>query len=144
VELNVDVLNFNMSLETVDVVIGQLLFLDDDELAAASENQEDVHAAYRAAKIQKLKRGAMALIKQQKNGSYQVQIKNVVRFQLAIAHISDGVSFRQKTAVIDQTRSVLNHAKLTGIMDSMVGQFVRVLVGATIQKIGDILHRADV
>jgi hypothetical protein len=144
-DLDADAVTFNVSHEIVDIVIGQLLFRDDDELAAARDDEQDeLVAANRASKVSKLKHNAMSLFIQQEDGTYRAVIKNVARFRLAIAHVSAGLSFRQAAAVMDQTRSLLNQAKLSGITDHMVGKFIRVLVGAAIQKIGDVLGRRDV
>lgn len=138
-----DTLTFDMSRETVEVIIGKLFFRDDDELAA-TDDQEDLHAADRAAKILKLKENAMALFKRQEDGSYKVEVSNPVRYELTIRTVACGASFRMTAAIMDQTRTILNQAKLTGINDTMVGQYVRVLVGAAIQNIGQVLRRDDV
>lgn len=71
-------------------------------------------------------------------------IKNVSRFWLAIAHVSAELLFRQAAAVMEQTHSLLNQAKLPGIKNQMVGKFTRVVVGAVMRKIGNVFGRRDV
>ena len=58
---------------------------------------------------------------------YQVIIKNVMRFELAMDHVSIGMSFRQTPAAIQHARDHTKTAKLTGMNDMIVGQYVRVL-----------------
>ncbi len=70
----------------------------------------------------------MKLFKLQEDGLYLVIIKNSLRFNLAIEHVSIGLSFRQTAAVITQHRNLCKNSKLAGLNDHMVGQFVRVLV----------------
>jgi hypothetical protein len=57
----------------------------------------------------------MKLVQLHEDGSYRVAIKNVLRFQLAIDHISVGLSFRQAAAVITQHRNRCNNPKLVGL-----------------------------
>jgi hypothetical protein len=68
-----------------------------------------------------------------------VTIKNSLRFDLAIRHVSVGLSFRQTSKVIEQHRSATKNAKLSGLNDHMVGQFVRVLLAVSLQIIFDVL-----
>jgi hypothetical protein len=85
------------------------------------------------------KANAMKLFKLQKDGIYRVTIKNPLRFQFAIDHISVGLSFRQTAAVITQHRNRCTNPKLTGLSDHMVGQFVRVLVVVSLQLISNVV-----
>jgi hypothetical protein len=68
-----------------------------------------------------------------------VTIKNFLRFDLIIRHVSVGLSFRQTSKVIEQHRLVTKNAKLNGLNDHMVGQFVRVLLAISMQIISDVL-----
>jgi hypothetical protein len=68
-----------------------------------------------------------------------VTIKNFLRFDLAIRHVSVGLSFRQTSKVIKQHRSATKNTKLNGLNDHMVGQFVRVLLAVSLQIISDVL-----
>ncbi|RHY21540.1 hypothetical protein DYB32_009784, partial [Aphanomyces invadans] len=69
---------------------------------------------------------------------------NVDRFKLAIKLVSHGLSFRQTANAMETVRATFNLDKLTGINDNMVDPFVRVLVGVSILKIGDLIATDDV
>jgi hypothetical protein len=84
------------------------------------------------------KANAMKLFKPQEDGSYLVTIKNSLRFDLAIRHVYIGLLFRQTSKVIEQHRSVTKNAKLNGLNNHMVGQFVRVLPAVSLQIISDV------
>jgi hypothetical protein len=146
-DLDGDVIKYRMASKTVEVVVGELMFRPEDEILAAELDGNDVDDLNEAAlvlKVAKLKRNAMKLFSEQEDGSYSVTIKNALRFRLAIDHVSSGLSFRQTAKVIDQTHRHTKIAKLAGLSDYMVDQFVRVLVGASIQKIADVMARSDV
>jgi hypothetical protein len=74
------------------------------------------------------KTNAMKLFKLQEDESYLVIIKNSLRFNLAIEHMSVGLSFRQTIAVITQHWNLCKNSKLASLNDHMVGQFVRVFL----------------
>ncbi|KAH6565440.1 hypothetical protein BASA60_009940 [Batrachochytrium salamandrivorans] len=65
------------------------------------------------------KTNAMKLFQLQKDGSYVVVIKNSLRFDLAIQHVSVGLSFRQTATVMTQYRNACKIPKLAGINDHM-------------------------
>jgi hypothetical protein len=104
-----DSLQFVISRPTIiDDVVGDLFFHpEEDEEDDASESI--------------MKANAMKLFKSQEDRSYLVMIKNSLRFDLAIRHISIGLSFRQTSKVIEQHRSAIKNAKLSGLNDHMVG-----------------------
>src|SRR5258708_3827208 len=52
--------------------------------------------------------------------------------------VSIGMSFRQVAAAIQLTKDRCDLAKLTGINDTMVGQYVRVSVAFALQNIADL------
>jgi len=81
----------------------------------------------------------MKLFKPQEDGSYLVTIKNFLRFDLAIQHISVGLSFQQTSKVIEQHRSTTKNAKLNGLNNHMVSQFVHILLVISLQIISDVL-----
>ena len=58
-----------------------------------------------------------------------------MRFNLVMDHVSVGLSFRQTTAGIQHAREDTKTANPTGMNDMIVGQYVRVLVGASLQDI---------
>jgi hypothetical protein len=86
----------------------------------------------------------MKLFKLQEDSSYRVTIKKPLRFQLAIDHISVGLSFRQTAAVITQHRNRCKNPKLAGLSDHMVCQFVRVLVAVSLQLISKVIANRSV
>jgi hypothetical protein len=125
--LDKDSLEFVISRPTiVDDVVGDFFFhLEEDEENDASESM--------------MKANAMKLFKLQEDGSYLVTIMNSLQFDLAIRHVSIGLSFRQTSKVIEQHRSTTKNAKLNGLNDHMVDQFVRVLLVISLQIISDVL-----
>jgi hypothetical protein len=122
-----DSLQFVISRPTiVDDVVGDLFFHpEEDEKDDASEPIT--------------KANAMKLFKPQEDGSYLVTIKNSLRFDFAIRHVSVGLSFQQTSKVIEQHHLASKNAKLNGLNNHMVGQFVRVLLAVSLQIISDVL-----
>ncbi|CAK9203931.1 unnamed protein product [Sphagnum troendelagicum] len=150
IEIDGDKLTLKMSNAVVDTIIGELLFRPEDEMAALEHDDGealDPNIAEHVARLIKLKRNALLLFKpdcEADDGSYIVMIKNVKRFQLIIKHASCGMSFRQIAAAIGHTRDVMSIGKLSGVSDHLVGQYVRVLVGVALTKIGVLLSSNDV
>jgi hypothetical protein len=89
------------------MIIGDMFF-QDDEVIIDSDDADDPH-------------------------SYTVTIKNIMRFNLTMDHVGHGMSFRQTASAIQHAKECTKTTKLTGIIDLMVGQYVRVLVGSTLQ-----------
>jgi len=122
-----DSLQFVISRPTiVDDVVGDLFFHPE-------EDEED------NASKPIMKANTMKLFKLQEDGSYLVTIKNSLRFGLAIRHVSIGLSFRQTSKVIEQHHSTTKNAKLNGLNDHMVSQFVRILLVVSLHIISDVL-----
>ena len=150
IEIDGDELTLNISNAVVDTIIGELLFRPEDEMAALEHDDGDAldpNIAERAARLIKLKRNALLLFKtdiEADNGSYVVVIKNIKRFQLIMKHASCGMSFRQIAATIRHTCDVMSIGKLSGVSDHLVSQYVRVLVGVALTKIGVLLSSDDV
>ena len=150
IEIDGDELTLKISKAVVDTIISELLFRPEDEMAALEHDDGealDPNIVERAARLIKLKRNALLLFKpdgEADDGSYVVVIKNVKRFQLIIKHASCGMSFRQIAAAIGHARDVMSIGKLSGVSDHLVGQYVRVLVGVALTKIGDLLSSDDV
>jgi hypothetical protein len=69
-----------------------------------------------------------------------VTIKNPLRFNLALDHTAVGPSFRQTSRVIDQHRHQAKNARLAGLKDHVVGQFVRILVAVNLNPISNVLY----
>jgi hypothetical protein len=72
---------------------------------------------------------------------YKIEIKNVLCFDLATAHTSIGLSFRQTTRIIAQHKAICKNPLLSGISDYTVGQFVRIQVGINLQFMASIFAR---
>jgi hypothetical protein len=63
----------------------------------------------------------------------------VKRFELAFDHTSIGLSFCQTFVVIDKHKEAFGNAKLVGLNDHIVSQYVRVGVTINLRRISDIL-----
>ncbi|CAM6017355.1 unnamed protein product [Sphagnum balticum] len=100
-----DLAEFVISRNIIETIIGDLFFRDDEQLDECSDNNSDddvdaaVTIACKVAKKANQKTNAMRLFDQQDNG-YIVTIKNVMRFELTMDHISISMSFRQTAAAI--------------------------------------------
>lgn len=150
IEIDGDELTLKISNAVVDTIIGELLFRPEDEMPALEHDDGeafDPNIVERVARLIKLKRNALLLFKPDggaDDGSYDVVIKNVKWFQLIIKHASCGMSFRQIAAAIGHTRDVMSMGNLSNVSDHLVGQYVRVLIGVALMKIGVLLSSADV
>ena len=82
----------------------------------------------------------LKIFKKQSGESYQIEIKNPLRFELSFDFTSNGLSFHQTAASIQNVQKCMEAAQLIGLNDHMVGQSVRVLVGANLQAISDLLN----
>jgi hypothetical protein len=67
-----------------------------------------------------------------------------MRFDLALDHISIGLSFRQAALAIQHTKDRTKMAKLGRVNDLMVAQWVRALVAVSLQQIAFILGHESV
>ena len=65
-------------------------------------------------------------------------------FNLAMDHVSVGRSFRKTAAAIQHARDHTKAEKLTGVKDVIVGRYVRVLVGASLQDMSDMMEDMSV
>ncbi|CAK9863424.1 unnamed protein product [Sphagnum jensenii] len=135
VDMERDEINLVMSTKIVDVIIGDMMFRPEDELNAL-EDDDVAGIGDCNRKIEKLRRGAFQLFKLKEGGDgYVVKIKTVMRFKLAIQNVA---------ATLEHTKSTCNMAKLSGISDTLVRQYMRVLVGHALQVMSDILASFDV
>ncbi len=117
-----DILEFIVDWKIVEDIIAQLFFRPNDDLDTLSLEK------------------SMALFKKMfdTTTSYCITIKNVKRFELAL-DTSIGSSFRQTFVVIDQHKEVFGNAKLVGLDDHIVNQYVCMGVPINLQHIPDIL-----
>jgi hypothetical protein len=89
-----DEINLVMSTKIVDVIIDEMLFRPEDEFDAANDN-DLASISDRNRNIEKLRRSALQLFKLNENkDGYTVSIKRVMRFKLAIQHVSCGLPFQ--------------------------------------------------
>ncbi|KAH9564271.1 hypothetical protein CY35_04G016800 [Sphagnum magellanicum] len=144
IDMEGDEINLVISIEIVDVIIGEMLFRPEDELDAAAANDDLPGVSNRNQKIEKLRCGALQLFKlNENNDEYTVNIKKVVRFKLAIQHVSCDLSFRQVATTIEQTKNTCKIAKLGDLNDTIVGQYVRILVAHALQVFSNIMASDD-
>uniref|UniRef100_M4BZQ6 DUF659 domain-containing protein n=1 Tax=Hyaloperonospora arabidopsidis (strain Emoy2) TaxID=559515 RepID=M4BZQ6_HYAAE len=146
-----DTLAYDINARIVNTIIGDLFFRDEEVLANAdSDNDSDDDVANaiakKASKQANEKTNALNLFVKNRNDPdwYQVIIKNVMRFELAVDHVSIGMSFRQTEDVIQHARDHTKTAKLTSMNDMIVGQYVRFLVGSSLQKVSDMMGDVSV
>jgi hypothetical protein len=77
----------------------------------------------KAAQTIRKKRNAMKLFeKDEEEPRYTAKIKNIVRFELAIDHVSIGMSFRQLAGAIQHAKDRTKMSKLSDINDLIVVQ----------------------
>ena len=86
----------------------------------------------------------MKLFKVQDDGSYVVTIKNPVQFQLAVDHVSVGLSFRQIASIICQTYTRIKDPKLRGLSDTMVSQFARIVVALNLETLSKLIGDSSI
>jgi hypothetical protein len=60
-------------------------------------------------------------------------IKNIMRFEIAMDHISIGMSFWQMAVVIQHAKDRTKTTKLTYMNNLIVGQYTHVLVAIALQ-----------
>jgi hypothetical protein len=146
--LESDTLKLEVSATIVDVIIGDLFFRDHEVLADTDDDLgEDVDdggaaEAIRKKAAAKAKQKTLALKLFTKGGKdeskYVATIKNTMRYNLAMDLVSTGISFRQVAAALQFTKDRCDLAKLTGINDTIVGQYVRASVAFALQNIADL------
>ncbi|RHY22233.1 hypothetical protein DYB32_009561 [Aphanomyces invadans] len=139
-----DEINLVISDSIVKVIIGEMIFRPEDEVvtleADGDDGEELTGIDARNRKIAKLRCSALSLFTENENGvGYMVRIPAVTRFKLAIKHVSVGLSFRQVARVIEDTKNTCMIAKLGGINDTLVGRYVRVIVGHPLQALTTIV-----
>jgi hypothetical protein len=143
-DLTANSIKFVILADIVDTIIGDIFFRNDEQLLNDSNNDNDITAteviAKRVAKKSKEKANTMKLfVKQSDELMYKVTTKNVTHFELAMDHVSIGMSFQQTTAVIQQAKDHTKTTKLVGINDLIVSQYVRAVVTTILQDISDII-----
>ncbi|RHY87044.1 hypothetical protein DYB37_010910 [Aphanomyces astaci] len=97
-------------------------------------------------KIAKQKLNTMKLFVRSDDDPYRytITIKNVMRFELAMDFVGIGILFREVASAIQHAKIRTHTAKLTGANDLILGQYVRVLVGSSLEHISDVLDHESV
>jgi hypothetical protein len=136
------------------VIIGDIFIRDNEVLIDIDDDDDDTDAATEILKKAKTKAmekkaktkamektHAMKLFVKDPNDDqmYNVTINNAMRYELVMDHVLIGMSFHQVAAAIQHTKDRAKVAKLTGINDLIVGQYVRVAVAVALQCIADLL-----
>ncbi|RHY21324.1 hypothetical protein DYB25_013183 [Aphanomyces astaci] len=138
-----------MSASVINGIIGELMFKKEDELSATDHEENDdvddavAQAEKLSARAADSKRRAMELFVEQEDRSYVATIKTPMKLELSIGYVSAGMSFRQTAEAIGMTHRTCNIAKLAGLSDTIVGQWVRILVGGCLQQIANLLADDD-
>jgi hypothetical protein len=119
-------------------------FRNDEHLLNDNDNDDDTATteaiAKRATKKSKEMVNTMKLfVKQSDKSTYKVTINNVMLFELSMDHVSIGMSFQQTATAIQQAKDRTKTAKLAGINDLIIDQYVRVVVTVALQNIFDII-----
>jgi len=130
-------LRVTISAAIVEDVIGSVFF--------RTEADEDGEVLVRSKEI------ALELFEKKEKGNdqddagdfYEVKIPNKLRFDLALDHISAGLSFNQVGIIMEQYKTALGNAKLKGMTGSLASNYTRVLVAANLQTIGALLAAKD-
>ena len=147
-DLEGDSLVFSVQPPIIDIIVGDMFFRNNELLDdAEEEDEDDVEAvgaatavANKIAKKAKERTNAMKLfVKDETSEMYVVHIKNVTRYELALDHVGSGMSFRQTAKAIEHAKRCTSSAKLAGINDLMVGQFVRSIVAFNLQRISGLM-----
>jgi hypothetical protein len=108
-DLATDTLSFTVKASVVESIVGDLFFRDHEVMNDfGSDIDDDVVGAEakKAVQMIKQKRNAMKLFeKNEEEPQYTATIKNIVRFELAIDHVSIGMSFRQVAGAIQHAKT---------------------------------------
>ncbi|RQM20482.1 hypothetical protein B5M09_013883, partial [Aphanomyces astaci] len=111
-----------------------------------SDSMDENAATNKAAKIAKQKLNTMKLFVRSDDDPYRytITIKNVMRFELAMDFVGIGILFREVASAIQHAKIRTHIANLTGDNDLILGQYVRVLVGSSLEHISDVLDHESV
>jgi hypothetical protein len=149
-DLESNSLTFHVSTPIVDVIITNLFFQPDQVFILKDfDNNDDEDDGGAAAAITKK---AAAKAKQKtlmlklfvkdvanvEEDEYVVTIKGTMQYELAMDHVSTGMSFRQVAVTMQHTKERCSLSKLGSINDTIVGQYVRAGVVFAIQRIADL------
>ncbi len=125
IDLSEDSVTYTINASIVEVIIGELFFRKSDDANSDNDDEEedmDEQAIVKnAALLAKQKQHTMKLfVKSDGTDIYTVEIKGLMRFDLALDHISIGLSFRQAALAIQHAKDRTKTTKLGGVNDLMV------------------------
>jgi hypothetical protein len=143
-DLDKDTYEFSICTDIVEVIIGEVFFRDDEQFEDIVDNdgeQNPADAARRKLiKKHNEKNNAMKLFCKEDDALvYTAIIKDVLCFNLAMDYVGMGLSFRQTAVAIQKVKTRTKRVKLTGLNDSIVSQYTRILVDVALQQIAVIL-----
>ena len=136
-----DTMEFKVSPPIIETIIGDMFFRNDEMLDNAEDDDEDnlvtsdaaKTLAKKIAKKSSEKAHAMKLfVKDSETEKYVINIKNVMRYELALDHVGSGMSFRQATMSIEHSKRRTQTPNLAGINGLMVGQFIHALIASNL------------
>ncbi len=118
-------MTYTINASIVEVIIGELFFHKGDDADSDNDDEEEDMDEQAIAKnvvlLAKQKQHAMKLfVKSDGANVYIVEIKGLMRFDLALDHISISLSFRQAALAIQHAKDRMKTAKLGGVNDLMV------------------------
>jgi hypothetical protein len=147
-DLESDSLTFHVSAPIVDVIIAELFFRPDEVLVDFDDDDDEddggATAAIAKKAAAKAKQKTLALklfvkdVANVEEDEYVVTIKGTMQYELAMHHVSTGMSFHQVAAAMQHTKECSSLSKLDGINDTIVGQYVRAGVVFALQRIADL------
>uniref|UniRef100_M4BFA2 Uncharacterized protein n=1 Tax=Hyaloperonospora arabidopsidis (strain Emoy2) TaxID=559515 RepID=M4BFA2_HYAAE len=115
-----DTMEFKVSPPIVETIIGYMFFTNDEMLDNAEDDDEDdlvtsdaaKTLAKKIAKKSSEKAHAMKLfVKDSETEKYVINIKNVMRYELALDHVGSGMSFRQAAVAIEHAKGTYANAE---------------------------------
>src|SRR5438046_2349008 len=78
------------------------------------------------------------------DGQYNVTIKNPLQFQLIIAYLPSGLSFRHAENVLSQMKKLTTNAQLGSISSSIVANYACIICALNLQKFFSILNDTSI
>ena len=132
-DLQDDKIVYHIDASIVEKVIGEMFFHSDEYEGISLIifiNYKGVSQAI-----------ALKLFVKDLNGpNYTITIKKPMQFRLAVKFLAIGVSFRQVEALILATKEETGVIKLSGLNDTGVANYARVVCGMSLQKLSTILN----
>ncbi len=147
-DLDNNILTFMINANIMNMIISDMFFRDDEVVVDSDDADDDdddlvgTTAKKAANKLKENTNGMKLFILNEVDEdeddlhSYTVTINNIMRFNLAMDHVGNGMSFRHTTSAIQHAKEGIKTTKLASITDLMVG--------STLQQIADCLDDESV